>query len=273
MHPSDNLIVVGRSEEALSHLEVHGRSCGRRAPPRTNSAGLDGVCDGVCVHFGGAWWRHKVWNEAEDSFFVHHDLLLDSFPLCVEWVGFDPSSENEQRGNLVAVGTMAKEVRLALPKQNAAVYQRRTPPPRPPPPNTCRSCAQIDLWDLDVVDAPEPVYRLGGMEKTSSGKKKVAVSSAHRCMFTSSSADMPVLLLLPSPAQRHGHKAEVLGLAWNRGQPNLLASSSADTTVRLWDLAEGKGLRVYANHSKPVRDPRCPPPSSPIAPTARLRAR
>ena len=55
-----------------------------------------------------------MWNEDEDSLFVHHDILLDTFPLCVEWIGYDPGSES-QRGNLVAVGSMQPDVRQLRP--------------------------------------------------------------------------------------------------------------------------------------------------------------
>ncbi|EDQ92806.1 uncharacterized protein MONBRDRAFT_13313 [Monosiga brevicollis MX1] len=157
--PTDNFVVVGRSEEALSHIEVH------------------------------------LYNEEEDSFFVHHDILLDSFPLALTWVGYDPGAE-DHKGNLIAVGTMEKE---------------------------------IDLWDLDVIDAPEPAFKLGGIERSKKGKKKVR-------------------------PRRIGHKKEVLSLAWNRLEPTLLASSSADTTVRLWSLEDGTCMRTYDHHSAPVEN-------------------
>jgi periodic tryptophan protein 1 len=32
----------------------------------------------------------SVWNEEEDNYYVHHDILMDSFPLALEWIDFDP---------------------------------------------------------------------------------------------------------------------------------------------------------------------------------------
>lgn len=54
-----------------------------------------------------------VWNEEEDSFFPHTDMMLSSFPVCMDWVGFDPGNEDDNRGNLLAVGTMEPQVCLS----------------------------------------------------------------------------------------------------------------------------------------------------------------
>ena len=65
---TDNLIVAGHVEGDSSTLEVY------------------------------------VYNDVEDALYVHHDILLQSFPLALEWISYDP--ENDKKGSLVAVGTM-----------------------------------------------------------------------------------------------------------------------------------------------------------------------
>ncbi|KAF7386330.1 hypothetical protein HZH68_013462 [Vespula germanica] len=116
-----------------------------------------------------------VYNEAEGSFYCHHDILLPSFPLCIEWLNFDPS--DTMPANLCAIGSM-------------------TP--------------IIEVWDLDLIDCLEPVFKLG---RKPSKKKKLT---------------------------RIGHKDAVLDLAWNKNYTHILASGSVDQTVLLWDLENGK---------------------------------
>lgn len=67
-----------------------------------------------------------VYNEEEGSMYVHHDFLLPSFPLCIEWMGYDP--ESDKPGNLCAIGCMEPI---------------------------------ITIWDLDIQDTLEPALKLG----------------------------------------------------------------------------------------------------------------
>lgn len=99
-------------------------------------AKLDGEMSNIEVH---------LWNAEEGDFYIHHDILLDKFPLCVEWLSFDAGDQDEIEGdrapgNYVALGCMSP---------------------------------QIEIWDIDIIDTSEPVAILGERLKHSKKKPKI----------------------------------------------------------------------------------------------------
>ena len=78
-----------------------------------------------------------VFHEKTYNLFCHHDIILPTIPLCMEWLDFDASEE--AAGNLLAVGTVGPD---------------------------------IDIWDLDVVNCLEPAYQLSGQDPASAKKAK-----------------------------------------------------------------------------------------------------
>ncbi|KAJ3410887.1 hypothetical protein HDV05_003105 [Chytridiales sp. JEL 0842] len=163
--PTDNLILTAKTEDDVSHIEVY------------------------------------LYEEDEDNLFIHHDIMLPSFPLCLEWIS-EPLGRKagvESKGSYVAVGTFDPE---------------------------------IEIWDLDVIDPTYPEVILGGgpsTEALGTGKKKKRSKK---------------------PSNDY-HVDAVMCLASNRSHPTLLASGSADMTVKLWDLTSpSKALRSFNNAHK-----------------------
>lgn len=184
VYSTDNLLVAAKTEDEIAQLEVY------------------------------------VYDESADNLYVHHDLLLPSLPLCLEWLDFSPGTSLEQPsttfGNFIAVGTFEPE---------------------------------IEIWSLDTVDALFPTALLGRPDKTKAhvptplgtGKKKKKKQK-------------------PRGIDPEHHVDAVLSLSWNRTHRNLLASASADKTVKLWDLSRelvdgsaGGAIRSFEVHKDKVQ--------------------
>ncbi|POS70046.1 periodic tryptophan protein 1 [Diaporthe helianthi] len=91
----------------------------------------------------------------------------------------------------------------------------------------------IEVWDLDTVDCmyPNAVLGQGGNPEDEKKKKKKKKSKK---------------------ANDEYHVDAVLSLAANRKHRNLLASASADKTVKLWDLHTSKCAKSYTYHTDKV---------------------
>ncbi|KAH8775523.1 WD40-repeat-containing domain protein [Diaporthe sp. PMI_573] len=90
----------------------------------------------------------------------------------------------------------------------------------------------IELWDLDTVDCMYPNAILGQGGNPADEKKKKKKKS--------------------KKANDEYHVDAVLSLAANRKHRNLLASASADKTVKLWDLHTSKCAKSYTYHTDKV---------------------
>lgn len=95
----------------------------------------------------------------------------------------------------------------------------------------------IEVWDLDTVDCMYPNAILGqggeGGPPADGEKKKKKRKKSKK-------------------ANEDYHVDAVLSLAANRHHRNLLASSSADKTVKLWDLNTTKCAKSYTHHTDKV---------------------
>ncbi|GAA5829504.1 hypothetical protein JCM3770_002477, partial [Rhodotorula araucariae] len=149
-----------------------------------------------------------VYDEREENLYVHHDLLLPAMPLCLEWLDFCPGrtdADDSRKGNFIAVGTMDPE---------------------------------IEIWSLDVVDGLYPDAILGPPPKDPNApapEVPVAVSGGTDGAGKKKKKKKPKKPKVVANAEYHVDA--ILSLSWNRAHRNLLASASADKTIKLWDLA------------------------------------
>jgi len=154
-----------------------------------------------------------VYNDVEDALYVHHDIVLPSLPLALEWLSFDP--ESDTKGSLVAIGTMLPEVQV---------------------------------WDLDIVDCLEPAFTLGRKGKKKQGIARVGHRDAVLALawnpqaehvFASGSVDQTVILWdlnntsVASTLTYHNEKVQ--SLAWHPLDSQTLATGCCDKFVRVAD--------------------------------------
>lgn len=153
-----------------------------------------------------------VYEDSADNLYVHHDIMLPAIPLAVEWLD-------------IAVGKDASKRQDG--KGNFVAVGTMDP--------------EIELWDLDTVDCMYPNAILGQTSTpeaatplaSSDGKKKKKKKKSKK----------------PNDAY---HIDAVLSLAANRAHRNLLASASADTTIKLWDLSTLSCAKSYTYHTDKV---------------------
>ena len=92
----------------------------------------------------------------------------------------------------------------------------------------------IEIWDLDTIDCMYPNAILGQGGGPDAGEKKKKKKKKSK------------------KANDSHHVDAVLSIAANRKHRNLLASASADKTVKLWDLNTTKCAKSYSHHTDKV---------------------
>lgn len=134
-----------------------------------------------------------IYDVEAGDLYVHHDIPLPAFPLAIQWINCDPRNITDT-GSFACIGTF----------------------------DAC-----IEIWNLDVVDALEPVASLGVKQAVPNKK------------FNSSDKQLP----------SDTHSDAVTSLSWHPARSNILASGSADHTIRIWDLSTLKCTHVLIHHT------------------------
>ena len=190
IHPTDSLIVCGTAQDDFSNLEIY------------------------------------IYDENTLDLFVHHDIVLSSFPLSLEWIPF----KNNDKCNYALVGSF-------------------TP--------------GIEIWNLDIMDAIEPEMVLGLNKDKNANKDlyhtdavmSLCLNQINSNLVASSGADKKVLIwdLNASPnlakTVYKEHTDKVQSIKWNKLEENLLVSGSYDKTIKIFDTRTEKSVFTYKVNS------------------------
>jgi len=166
-----------------------------------------------------------VYDDEEESMFVHHEILLNAYPLCVDYLNMGRKDKN-----FMAVGQFDHN---------------------------------IDIWDLDIMDPMQPEFSLLGevvderelrkMKK----KKKIAAKNSDTGVVKGNNKGSTTKIDEKNTGPKHdplsGHTAPVMCLNANPLQFHVLASGSADHTVKLWDLGTQKCVTTLDHHKSKVQ--------------------
>lgn len=195
IRPTDVLFVVAKTEDEISQLEVY-------------------VYEEETVGESGG---------IEDNLYVHHDLMLPSFPLCLEWIDFpfNKAPQDGEKGNFVAVGSFEK---------------------------------QIEIWDLDVLDLVYPTVTLKGH---ADAVMSLSWNRLGRNFLASGSADHTVMLWDLARAEQgaplrsfNHHTDKVQSIAWNPCQATELLSVGYDGLIKLFDVRSPQDGLNFASKLK-----------------------
>jgi len=246
--PTDNLVVSAKTADEVSLLEIHV---------------FEGAYDDDAEQ---ATTNDE--DEDEANLYVHHDTLLPAMPLCLEWGSYRPSSSS-QLASTSASATSDASAGAAADKTRGSFIAVGT------------FDKQIEIWDLDLIDGLFPEAILGDDDTIAEAER--ADEEARQQLLQQESTPAPAadedasmavdgapgtatnggsnkkkkkpkhkkLAALASsvPAtSAYMHTDSVLSLAWNKSHRSLLASASADGTIKLWDLSDAncqKAIRSF----------------------------
>ncbi|PVV01226.1 hypothetical protein BB560_004365 [Smittium megazygosporum] len=195
--PRDNLLVAAKTNLDISSLEIY------------------------------------VYEGEMENLYVHHDIMLPSPPLCIEWIGcsLGRQAPSTDIGNFVAVGTFEPT---------------------------------IEIWNLDLLDPVIPDVTLGSKKSSSFSSspfvnKKSKRKDKKNKNKQNNKFDDDLL-----NANLSSHTDAVMSLSWNKNAVNILASSSADKTVKLWDLKTSTCAKTFTHHSDKVQAVQWHPSQPPV---------
>lgn len=167
-----------------------------------------------------------IYNETQKYIYCHHDYILSSCPIVVEWVGFG-EGENSA-GNLVAVGTMEPD---------------------------------IEIWNFDVMNNIDPVLMLRGSKlgkKNPEKKKRKAAAEGHtdavlglswnrlqKQVLASASADSCVGVWDLEQSSciliKTLHSDKVQAVQWHPYESQMLLTGSYDHCAKVVDCRSPEG--------------------------------
>ncbi|KAI9668823.1 MAG: hypothetical protein M1831_000892 [Alyxoria varia] len=207
--PTDNLLVAGRVQDEVAHLEVY------------------------------------VYEEEADNLYVHHDVMLPAVPLAVEWldmpVGVD---DGKQTGNYVAVGTMEPDIEIWDLDVVDGLYPSAVLGLQQPEESDLAQSPskKSKKHKKKKKQTPKPPTRDPSLVHTSS-VLTLSANRTHRNLLSSGSADTTIKLwdlnhaaTGSAAASYTHHTSNVCSVEWNSRESTALLSGAYGGSVVVSDM-------------------------------------
>jgi periodic tryptophan protein 1 len=110
----------------------------------------------------------------------------------------------------------------------------------------------IEIWNMDVLNALEPSCVLGG-EDTSVADDLMRLQILNAARGRSVSEIEQSVPIGRGGFRPGSHTDAVIALSWNQVHKQVIASGSADKTVKLWDVTQGTNASTFSHHRDKVQ--------------------
>jgi len=167
----------------------------------------------------------NVYEPEIGNLYVHHHFLLPAFPLALAWMNIEPDSRSlkkAKKGNFVAIGTF--------------------------------DCG-IGIYNMDMLNAVEE-WSLGG--RAQPDEEEISNLQGKLENTTDETKHQELLKSIEEAEkgklQLDSHSDSVTCLGWNEIKRTVLASGSADKTVKLWDILTQICTQTMEIHTDKVQD-------------------
>jgi len=174
-----------------------------------------------------------VYDTETGSLYVHHDIALPAYPLCVEFVGCDGAQYNwsEKSRAFVAVGTFE---------------------PWNPAETSVLLTASFDRT-VCVLDARSPA-KVAKHATRASDVEDIAWDLHNPALFAVATEDgyvsmMDVRVTRGALLAWNAHNKACASICSNAYAPHVWSTCSTDKTIRLWDLADGNPVCISTKNA------------------------
>ncbi len=155
-----------------------------------------------------------IYDESTSSLYVHHEIMLSSLPLALEWLSLDPGSR--LKANYAVLGSFLPE---------------------------------IEVWNLDVSDAIEPSIKLGTKGGHDGGVLSLSLNPSALHVLASGGADGLVKLWDLSEGKCSAtlsklHSDKVQTTLWSPHSESALLTGGYDGKIQVRDVKADIGVTI-----------------------------